>query len=199
MMNVNVGFTINPKIIEIEYDHLVDASFIKLSRDIEFSLEEFSQYLHIILNSTIKRSGGTATTPFQIGDAPISNTISVALTSVGNYIDPIRNMIFTPISNHKEFALSEGKFQFIAMQCLKFGRALSLVNRVPGPRSSEIKEVMTSRVVDSTIYAINDSISPIAITNCAIVLPTPNKEIAFAEQQNVNIEILNYSSRIVKG
>ena len=199
MQEINVVLSINSKIIDSEYAILSETNYLKSGKELPFTLEEYSEYIQIITNSVIKKSGGKATTPFRLGDTPISNTLSIALTSVGKHVDQLRNMIFIPVSNVKDFSISVDKFDSISIYVLKASKELAVVSRVPGPRSADLRDVMTSRVMDRTIYSINDAIAPTAISNCALVLPSPDKNVAFAEQMNVLVEEQNYASKLVKG
>lgn len=198
MTYINVEFTIDSKIIDKEYEVLENRQFSKNRKSLDFTSEEYAEYLNIILNKTIRKSGGKATIPFHFEESPISNSLSIAFQAIGQVIDNNRDIVFVPVSKYSEFTMSEDKFLVIRSALQSAHNELAIVNKVPGPRSSELKEVMSSRVESGMIIAINESISPNAIVICSLVQPNPDKIVAYSKQQHVDTEVLAYLDKLAR-
>lgn len=198
MQQVSVGFAIEPKIIAAEYEVISSKRFKKVGLKLDFTIEEYSEYLNLVLNSVISKSGGVATQPFRFIEAPISNSLNIAFQGIGLYIDSLRDTSFVPVSQVKTFTISEEKFLAIRSALQSVSAELAIVNKVPGPRSSDLKDIMSSRVSRGIIYSINDSISPSSIVSCSLVQPQPDKIVAFAEQQNTIVETLAYLDKLAR-
>lgn len=198
MQTVSVGFVISQKVIAAEYRVISRKYFEKVEAGLDFTLEEYGEYLNLVLNHVISKSGGIATTPFSLSDTPLSSSLNIAFQSIGEHIDHVRDMCFVPVSQVKVFSISKEKVLSIRAALIALTSELAIINRVPGRRSSELPEVMTSKVVRDVICSIKDSISPSSIVNCSLVQPMPDKNIAFAIQQSVNTEILAYTDKLIR-
>ncbi len=198
MQQVSVGFAIEPKIIAAEYEVISSKRFKKIGLKLDFTIEEYSEYLNLVLNSVISKSGGIATQPFRFIEAPVSNSLNIAFQGIGLYVDSLRDTSFVPVSQVKTFTISEAKFLAIRSALQTVSTELAIVNKVPGPRSSDLKDVMSSRVVGNIIYSINDTISPSSVVSCSLVQPQPDKIVAFAEQQNTIVETLAYLDKLAR-